>query len=269
MKQRIVTGLALAGLGFLAVLYLSTPLFMLLSTVIVIWLAWEWSSLLGFGGVWPKLAYVLIVGLGLLVSYRLPIWPLLIVTGLLWVLATFLVANYPKGAPFWCGHWLARALIGLFALVPCWLSINVIHAASDGPEALVLLILLVSMADTGAYFAGRFWGRHSLMPNVSPKKTWEGVFGGLLCALLVVVVAGGLMRLDFEQWMTLLGVAVVVVVFSVVGDLLESVLKRQAGVKDSGGLLPGHGGLLDRIDSLLSAAPLFLIACLLAKHVGL
>ncbi|MAZ77575.1 MAG: phosphatidate cytidylyltransferase [Legionellaceae bacterium] len=269
MKERILTGLAIAGLGFLLVLYLPTPFFILLSTIIVLWLAWEWSGLLGLKSLWAKLAYVVLLGFSLLASFHLPIWPVLVVATIFWCLALCMVVLYPRATVVWCHHWIARAVVGLLALVPCWLSVNVIHTATDGPIALVLLILLVSMADSGAYFAGRFWGRTPLMPNVSPKKTWEGAVGGLLSALVVVVILGLVMHLDFEQWITMLVLAVVVVSFSIVGDLLESVLKRQAGVKDSGNLLPGHGGLLDRVDSLLAAAPLFLAARLLTKHLGL
>lgn len=259
----------MAALALFLVLYLPALYFVLLTTAITLWLAWEWSSFLGLRSSRLRGVYVLIVALALLASFRFPIWPVLIVSVVFWLWATFVVVTYPKTAGFCCGHWLMRGVVGILALIPCWLSINVIHAAVDGPLALVLLVVFVSMADTGAYFTGRFWGRRPLLPNVSPKKTWEGVFGGVLGAFLVVIIASIVMDLDFQHWLLMMALALVVVSFSVVGDLLESVLKRQAGVKDSGNLLPGHGGLLDRIDSLLAAAPLFLFACLLGKHLGL
>ena len=118
-------------------------------------------------------------------------------------------------------------------------------------------------ADTGAYFVGRAWGKHLLAERVSPKKTWEGFCGGLVLALIVGVAGSYLLPIDFAQRILIWVLALVAALFSVLGDLLESLLKRQSGVKDSGWLLPGHGGILDRIDSMLPAVTVFVLGMLL------
>ncbi|HNH25091.1 MAG TPA: phosphatidate cytidylyltransferase, partial [Accumulibacter sp.] len=150
---------------------------------------------------------------------------------------------------------LAGVLIGLMLLLPAWLAL--IQLRQAGPYALLAIMMIVWLADTGAYFAGRRWGRHKLAPNISPGKTWEGAIGG---AVAVIVYGFGLSllypeMLGMSSWRLLL-VLVVITVVSVMGDLLESLLKRQAGLKDSSNILPGHGGVLDRIDSLTSTLPI-------------
>ena len=144
-------------------------------------------------------------------------------------------------------------------MVSTWLALVVLHSRPDqGPHWVLFLLVLVWVADSGAFFAGRQFGRTKLAPKVSPGKTWEGVFGALIaCALF----AFGYARFLELQGLALTGfilISLVTVLFSVAGDLLESLLKRQHGVKDSGTLIPGHGGILDRIDSLFAAAPIFL-----------
>jgi phosphatidate cytidylyltransferase len=121
---------------------------------------------------------------------------------------------------------------------------------------------MVWLADSGAYFAGRRWGRTRLAPVISPGKTWEGVLGGIVASAIAVLLAGYWYSRSLEWTLTLVSVALLAVMFSIVGDLLESLMKRQAGIKDSGSIIPGHGGVLDRIDSLTAAAPMFLAGIL-------
>jgi phosphatidate cytidylyltransferase len=121
-----------------------------------------------------------------------------------------------------------------------------------------MLLVMVWLADSGAYFAGRQWGKTRLAPAISPGKTWEGVYGGLLSSLVFAAVAGGLYSHSFTWTLMFMLVAAVAVLFSVAGDLLESLMKRHSGVKDSGKIIPGHGGIFDRVDSLVAAAPMFL-----------
>ncbi|MFP4131728.1 MAG: phosphatidate cytidylyltransferase, partial [Thiohalospira sp.] len=146
---------------------------------------------------------------------------------------------------------------GLVALIPAWFSLVHLHGTTDGPWWVLALMFLIWGADTGAYFAGRALGRHRLAPSVSPGKTWEGAIGGLALALLagtaVAMAAGLAIPTGFSL------VAAVTVAASVVGDLGESLLKRAADRKDSGTLFPGHGGVLDRVDSLLAATPVFVL----------
>jgi phosphatidate cytidylyltransferase len=142
----------------------------------------------------------------------------------------------------------------LFALVPVWLALVRLH--EQGPQLMLFLLLLVVAADIGAYFAGRALGKHKLAPRVSPGKTWEGVGGGLVAAAMMAAFGVWWFDMDAVPFMAL---CIVVAIASVVGDLTESMFKRHAGLKDSGNLLPGHGGVLDRVDSVTAAAPVFLI----------
>lgn len=184
-------------------------------------------------------------------------WLLVGATCAWWLVALRWIALYPKG--FDENHpprWL-RAGAGLLVIPGTIAAVGVLHSAPDGALRLLFAFFLVWAADVGAYFAGRAFGRRKLAPRVSPGKSWEGVYGGVALALVVAGLAGAfLFRLQgAADWLLFLLLCVTVVLFSVVGDLGESLLKRQVGAKDSGTLLPGHGGMLDRIDSLLAALP--------------
>jgi phosphatidate cytidylyltransferase len=148
----------------------------------------------------------------------------------------------------------SAAVAGLVVLVPAWLALSQLHA--HNPLFMLFLLLLVVAADVGAYFAGRRFGRHKLAPRVSPGKTWEGVGGGVVGATIVAIIGALWLHMPFLLFIAL---CVVVVFASIVGDLTESLFKRHAGLKDSGNLLPGHGGVLDRVDSITAAAPVFLV----------
>ena len=162
--------------------------------------------------------------------------------------------------------WLL-ALIGLFALVPAWLALSILHGMVDsGPWQVMFLLVLVWSADSGAYVAGRKFGAHKLALRISPGKTWEGVLGGMLFAVVPAVLAGLYWYEGTGPLAVFLVVCLFTVAFSIVGDLLESLLKRQAHVKDSGRLLPGHGGILDRIDSLTAAAPVYVAGMVVSGH---
>lgn len=154
--------------------------------------------------------------------------------------------------------------MGPIVLTPLWTALVALHGnGEDGPSSVLFLMILIWVADSGAYFAGRQWGRNKLAPVISPGKTWEGVygavFGALICGLLLAWY-----RSDIEGFHWLVPVCVITVLMSVVGDLFESVMKRKMDMKDSGTLLPGHGGVLDRIDSLTAAAPVFVLGLQLA-----
>lgn len=184
------------------------------------------------------------------------IWLLVGGTCAWWLVVLRWIAAYPSG--FDATHpprWL-KAGAGLLVVPGTIAAVGVLHAAPEGPLRLLFAFFLIWAADVGAYFAGRAFGRRKLAPNVSPGKSWEGVYGGVALSLVVAGLAGAfLFRLQGAAWLPFLLLCVAVVLFSIVGDLGESLLKRQAGAKDSGTLLPGHGGMLDRIDSLLAALP--------------
>ncbi len=260
-RQRVITALILAPLVIWAVLALPNEWFALLSALIVLGGFWEWS---GFISPKPtiRIFYALCGGGGLALLYFFAendSWRLIPWFGAGWLLVgSTLVIRYPKISPIWRENAPLKAVIGGFILLPMWVSVVEIQR-TVGAEFLLLLVLIIWGADTGAYFIGRQWGRRKLAPAVSPGKSWEGVIGGLITVVAVALIAANWLELSMDK--ALFGlIATIVAAVSVMGDLIESLFKRISGIKDSGHLLPGHGGILDRIDSLTTAAPLFYLA---------
>ena len=174
-----------------------------------------------------------------------------------WAAATVRVARFKSNAAQSVSPWRGL-LAGFLVLLPPFIGLSALHReAAFGPGYVLFLFFLIWAADSGAYFVGRRMGRRKLAPNVSPGKSWEGLVGGLSAAAVVAVIGGRLLGLSGETMVWFVPLCLVVVLVSVVGDLVESLFKRSAGVKDSGRLLPGHGGALDRIDSITAAAPAF------------
>lgn len=262
--QRLITSLVLAPLMLAGIYLLPPQQFSLFIGLIVVLAAWEWANLAGYSRVTTRLT-VALAGAAILLGidwWRLSAdidWPTLMIIALLWwLLALFLVLSYPTSQTVIRRRWV-RLLMGVPVLVPFWLGLNVLKGRDDSALVLTWLMLLVWGADIGAYFAGRAFGNRKLAPNVSPGKTWAGVYGGMATSILVsvVIVLVFLPPLTTLQWLALVLVSALLVAISVLGDLLESLLKRYRGIKDSSHLLPGHGGVLDRIDSLCAATPLF------------
>lgn len=265
LKQRLLTGIALVILVLVVVLWLPQPGFLLCMAAVVLMGAWEWSRLAGLQSRSLRAAYtgLVLLALPLLLAQSMEQRRLVLAAGCLWwVYAYFLVRRYPALGAAWNGRWLP-ALSGLLVLLPGWSALVALREAPQHAVLLLLLLALVAAADIGAYFSGRAFGRHKLAPQVSPNKTWEGFAGGMLgsavVALLVVATTGLAGAMSPATVLRVLAVALSVAVISVVGDLFESMIKRRAGVKDSGSLLPGHGGVLDRIDSVTAALPLFAV----------
>jgi phosphatidate cytidylyltransferase len=263
LKIRILTA-SILGVGLLVSLFLLPPSWTVLVFALVLTLAaWEWA---GFGrvrGRAARLAYVAAVAALLWFSWRWTESPahlelFLIAACAWWVMAFLWLTLAPDR------HQPALALLcGVPVLVPAFIALARVQVSvrgfARGPEMVLWMLLLVFAADIGAYFAGRSLGRHKLAPRVSPGKTWEGAIGGLLAVGLVALAATLRLGLPVAA-----GVAFgcAVGIFSVIGDLTESMFKRAAGLKDSGSLLPGHGGILDRIDSVTAAAPLYALGLL-------
>ena len=267
LSTRILTAAVLIPL-VLAAMFMLPPLAWGAVTLgLVVVAATEWADLSGFGREtwWIFVAGTLVIGLNLLFSPFAEFaagWPSGIVLSVCGVATLFwLFVAVPWLASLWKPTSpLPLAIAGWIVLVGAWVAIVQLQARS--PWLVLAAMALVWIADTAAYFTGRAFGRRKLAPRVSPGKTWEGVYGGLAAVgiyalALVPLAAGGGFRgtvspLGVILW---IGGAVALAALSVVGDLCESLLKRQAGVKDSGRLLPGHGGVLDRIDALLAAMP--------------
>lgn len=259
LKQRVMTALVLAPL-VLAGLFLSGfEVFKLFVALIVALGAWEWSNLSGLLSAVSRFAYTaLVCALIALANFVSPAGEFelfLSVSVLFWLLALYWVLKFPS-VTAWQAVW-NRGLIGLLLLVSSWMALVSLQRHPGGDELLLMLLLLVWGADIGAYFAGKTWGNKKLAPNVSPGKTRAGLWGGLASCMLIAVTFVIYLELDAVTGVSLLVLSVVAGLASVLGDLFESMLKRYRGIKDSSHLLPGHGGVLDRIDSIISAAPVF------------
>ena len=278
LKARVITALVLLALLVPALAFMPITGWALFVLLFMAAAAWEWARLCGFG---PALAVAYASGIVLvaLVFLAIPAQ----------ASSDISIAAYVLSASCWAlvaGWWFARgpaaphrgalALLGVLMLLPCWWA--VVQARAAGALFMFLLMGLIWVADIAAYFAGRAFGRHKLAPAVSPGKTWEGAVGGmaggvvlaLTCAYATTASGGA-----YDSWfawlfgfagrngpvgvLAALAVVLVLVGLSIVGDLFESLLKRRAGVKDSSGLLPGHGGVLDRIDSLIPTMPLAML----------
>lgn len=275
LKQRVITALIMAGLFLGAIFFLHTAALAALFGLLVLAGGWEWSRLAGWESRPARAAFVLVLGLLLAGLYlhcqlggeptRERVQPVLGLACLWWSFALLWIRSYPASAALWSNRFM-RSLIGLLILAPAWTAAIYLLSYPRGGILLVVMVLIVASADIGAYFTGKQFGRHKLAPAVSPAKTWEGFWGGEACAALVGVLLW--LSLPAQGAHISLPAALIIVlttaVASVLGDLSVSMVKRESGAKDSGSLLPGHGGILDRLDSLCGAAPVFALGLLLA-----
>lgn len=266
LKQRIITAIVLVPVVVWCIfLAPGAWAFRAFAAAIVGVAAWEWAAMMGWKQAGSRAAYALLV-LALLAALQfVPLAPafhklVYAVAVLFWLMAHRLVRAYPEGADGWSDAPVLFAL-GLVLLVPAWLGLVTLHGQSAA--WLMYLLILVWGADTGAYFAGRAFGKTKLAPAVSPGKTLEGFLGGI--ALTMAIAVGVALYAGFggQRFWAFMGLSLLTVLASVLGDLFESMVKRRAGIKDSGTIFPGHGGALDRIDSLTAAAPVFALGFLI------
>jgi phosphatidate cytidylyltransferase len=265
----------MASLFLAGMAYVPLPGLALLFGILVALGAWEWSSLAGWQHPAARVIYVLLVLAALVAVYvycrlgneplREQVQPLLGLACLWWSFALLWVKGYPDSAALW-RNVAMRSAMGMLILVPGWMAAVYLLSFPPGGMLMVIMVIVVATADIGAYFAGKRFGKHKLAVMVSPAKTWEGFWGGMVaCALLAVLLWYYLPEREAHIGMaSVVAVVVITALASVIGDLTVSMVKRQSGVKDTGSLLPGHGGVLDRLDSLCSAAPVFALGLLLA-----
>ncbi|KAB0500856.1 phosphatidate cytidylyltransferase [Pseudomonas moorei] len=260
LKQRIITALILLPIALCGFFLLEGSAFALFIGLVVTLGAWEWARLAGFTAQSMRFGYAAVVAVMLLVMHLLPgLAPWILGASVIWWgVATYLVLTYPQSSAHWASA-ACKLVVGLLILLPAWQGLVLIKQEPLGNWLIMAVMVLVWGADIGAYFSGRAFGKRKLAPQVSPGKSWEGVYGGLVSSLLITVIVGFVRDWTVAQlFKGLIGAALIVFV-SVVGDLTESMFKRQSGIKDSSNLLPGHGGVLDRIDSLTAAIPVFAV----------
>lgn len=269
LKTRVITAVVLLAVLLPMTLFAPLPAFGALIALALVFAAWEWARLLNLGK--GAVLYALAAAAALGFSLRLGLTdehamqPLFGAAGIFWLFAgPYALLRKPVLAR---GAWrLLLMVAGWVVFAACWHAL--VAARARGVPFVLSLLLVVWLADIGAYFAGKAFGRRKLAPGISPGKSWEGALGGWAAVMVVATLA--LLAHAFEPtlysaydglfgrvgaWVAL----TVLVVYSVIGDLFESLLKRQAGVKDSSGLLPGHGGVLDRVDALLPVLPLAML----------
>ncbi len=272
LKQRVITGAVLALAAIAAIIFLPARALVIVLALVTLLGCWEWADLAGIVSPVARLLYCVLSACAMIVLLGATnlfaatpsihvLQGVFAVAAVWWCVAWFGIKTFPASASWW-GSTGAQLLLGWLALLPSWLACAYLRFQAEGEWRVIFLLALVAAADIGAYFSGTLWGRHKLAPVVSPGKSWEGFWGGLAASVLFTALAW---RLLWEQFplLAMLIIAAVTVVASVLGDLLESMLKRHRGVKDSGSILPGHGGVLDRLDSISAAAPIFVLGLLL------
>ena len=263
-KHRIITVLVLAPLLFLVIWYLTVPWFSFLIGAVIARAAWEWSALAGIKNYYFRSLYVIAILLTLIGACYLSIFWILIISLAVWLWIAAAVVCYAKGfLPLGFQYNVMKIIIGFFVLASCWVSGIVLHEDVGRSGWLLFGLVSIWATDIGAYVAGLYWGKKKLIARVSPNKTWEGLWGGIILTLVTTVIISLILRQSIFRLILLSLLTLVTAIFAIIGDLFESMLKRQAGVKDTSQLLPGHGGILDRIDSILAALPIFLLGSVL------
>lgn len=278
LKQRVISAIVMIAIVCAALFWFSPFYFCLALGLVVTLGVWEWTQFARLKSVW-RLVVSAIAGTFLF------LWifsqadylnagrvfadyaePLLLLAVIWWIAAFGLVISYPKSAKLWGKSLILQLIFAFNTLVPFLIAVAALRLENynsdsfHGVQLLLYVFVLVWAADSGAYFAGRAFGKHKLAPKVSPGKTWQGVIGGLIAATVLAMAFIHFAGDDLFQRGTLLSLtalSVATVAVSVLGDLTESMFKRESGIKDSSNLIPGHGGILDRIDSLTAAAPFF------------
>ena len=280
LKQRVITAVILLVTLTAATTQLPSFFFSLFVAVVILIAAWEWAGFISPDKKIVKIPFLVSIAVMLLGSFSfLGISPaaqkidefrvgLLLILGLLfWLMSLLCLAGYPKNRNLWNDK-SKISLMGVLVLIPTFAGVVVLKYLLPSGYLVLALVILVAAVDVGAYFVGVNFGSKKLAANLSPKKSWEGVWGGAFACLLVATLFIWLMHRNLQslssaQIAALLALSMGITFFSIVGDLLESMLKRNCGVKDSGTMLPGHGGVLDRVDGLLAATPLFVLTMML------
>lgn len=276
LKQRILTAVILGPLILWSVVVFSHRALAIEIGLILTIAAWEWARLSGVMQQLARVAYSVFMALAMLALTLLMhthsefLQIILWIVALWWLIALVIIAvenQHPqKQQPITTNRLVANLLAGMVILLGAYLALVGLHQAPRyGYVFILILLAFIWIADSAAYFSGKAFGKHKLAANVSPGKTWEGVMGALVATVAATFIISYALQYTASKSVVFMLIAVITVSISIVGDLLESLFKRRVGVKDSSQLLPGHGGILDRIDSLVAAAPIFLLGLMLAR----
>lgn len=276
LRLRVITALILAPLIIWSVLAFShTALAIELGLILTV-AAWEWARLSGLSNHAARIAYaalmLLVMALITWLLHDSMFWlPYILYCNLLWWLVSLVMVLQFRQSPaqlpvrFDGVDIVLNLIAGVFVIGGAFVALVGLHESPEyGAYYILILFLIIWIADIAAYFAGKKFGKHKLAPYVSPGKTWEGVTGAAIAVILAAFVIGWILHLQLIQLLLFAGLVLVTTGFSILGDLTESLFKRRVGIKDSSQLIPGHGGLLDRIDSLMAAAPVFLLGLMQA-----
>lgn len=270
LKQRILTAIILIPLVLWGILRLPDDYFAIVLAVLTILGAREWASMarlpkslhyiytIAFAGI----LYACWFGLHQLKQLDIA---LLYIACAWWLFAFVVLVQYNSGKIQILFNPVLRSVIGLLILIPTFTALLILRNDTEhGAALLIYLLVLIWIADSAAYFTGRQWGKTKLLPNVSPGKTWQGVYGALVASTsFSLAFAYFAAEIINQQFMAFISISFITIIFSIHGDLVESMFKRQVNIKDSSHILPGHGGVLDRIDSLTSASPVFVTSLML------
>jgi phosphatidate cytidylyltransferase len=269
LKQRVITATILAPLLVALIFLTRASVFATLLGLVFLLGMWEWTRMAGVRGYPLRLASLLGYAVLFAVLWHVcksPWWWLPVLAGLAWwLLALAWLGHSGFAARATRAHAVLKLVAGAFVVVPAWCAVVVMHGDLAEPHTghghwwVLFFACIVVAADIGAYTAGRRWGRTKLAPTISPGKTREGVYGALVCSAIVGLVGGAAWQVPALRLPAMVALALLTVLFSVTGDLFESLMKRHAGVKDSGALFPGHGGVFDRMDSIVAALPVFVL----------
>ncbi|MDH5180041.1 MAG: phosphatidate cytidylyltransferase [Gammaproteobacteria bacterium] len=276
LKQRILTAIILVPLLVWGIFALPKQWFTLLAAIVFLAACWEWTRLAELTSSLQRVVYCVVLAALMVLYWQLTVkhHPAvkisLYITALLWLGALVWLYMYEAKGMRQPVSKAQRIVIGYILLLMPFTGFAVLsYYTANAPQYILYLLVSIWVADSGAYFSGRKWGKHKLAPTISPGKSREGVVGGMIGSMLVAVLAGSLVfKLQGADWAVFVLITLISVIVSVAGDLFESVFKRQTGIKDSGSLLPGHGGILDRVDSLNSAVPVFVTGLMLAGVIG-
>lgn len=271
LKARIATAAVLIPIVIALIFFADVTLFSAFFALIVVIGAWEWAGLSKLNDKVKYLYVIFSLSILFLIYWfndDLIYKSAVLIGALYWLIAVGLVIFYQKQRNLLPRSSSILMLVGLLLLVPMWSGLVILKSNIEtGSVLIMLLMLLIWGADTAAYFAGKKWGKRKLANHVSPGKTWEGTIAGLVVSIVIAIAYVIVSNKNLGDGLIFIALSLLTVIGSVFGDLMESIVKREAGQKDSGHILPGHGGVMDRIDSLTAASPIFVFGLVLAGQV--